>query len=379
MQSGQTPQTKDYFADLQAPNIEQMKLELEGLVQQGTLSPEQAQAILVDKSAMEDIQTDPGLQAAQMDALTGLQDISGGGGMTAMDRAKLNQIQQDEATQQRGAREAIIQNAEARGMGGSGLEMLSQMQNQQDSATRQSTRDLDVAGMAQQRALDALMKGGQLAGDIRGQGFGEQAAKAGATDAIAKFNAQNQQQVGLTNTAANNTAAASNLATKQGVADANAGTRNAQQQYNKGLVQQDYENKVKKATGQTGVSQANAALQQKAQESDQGFLGGLISTGGKVAATLSDERAKEDVEHFDASEFLDTLTPSKFRYKDPRHGEGDRVGVMAQDLEKSDTGASLVSESPEGKTVDYAKAAPAILASVASLNERIKKLERGEG
>lgn len=372
------PQVKDYFAGLAPPDIAQMKLELEQLVQQGVLQPEQAQAILVEKSRMEDIQTDPALEQAQMDALLGLQEISDGGGLTTADRSRLNQISMDENRQARGAREAIIQNAEARGAGGSGLEMLAKLTADQDAATRKSSRDLDVAGMAQERALQALMQQGQMAGNIRGQSFGEQSAKAGAADAISKFNAQNQQQVGLVNTGANNAAQMGNLQEKQRVADTNTNTRNQQQQYNKNLSQQNYDNQIKKATGQTGVAQVNAELQAQKEKEDKGFLGGLIETGGSIIGKLSDERAKKDIEHFDASEFLDSLTPSKFKYREKRHGEGEHVGVMAQDLEKSETGSRMVRESPDGKVVDYAEAAPAMMASLASLNERLRAMEDEE-
>jgi len=121
------------FKNLKTPEIEDMEIELETLVQQGVLTPEQAQAALVDSSAFEGISLDPNLKAAQMDALAGLQDVSENG-MTAIDRAAMGNIIQDEQTASRGARDAIIQNANARGMGGSGLELAAQLQNQQGAA-----------------------------------------------------------------------------------------------------------------------------------------------------------------------------------------------------------------------------------------------------
>jgi hypothetical protein len=188
MSTGDTPEVTDYFADLKLPGMDEMSLQLEQLVQQGVISPEEAETITLGPSAMGGISTNPTLRKQQMDALAGLTDISDSGGMTAMDKANLARIQNEENTAARGQREAIIQNANARGMGGSGLELLSQMQNQQDSATRASQRDLDVAGMAQQRALEALMQGGQLAGQIEAQDFGQKAQVAGAEDAILRTN-----------------------------------------------------------------------------------------------------------------------------------------------------------------------------------------------
>lgn len=379
MQSGETPTVEDFFKDLNTPNPADMQLQLEELVQQGTLSPEQAQAIMVERSNMEDVNQDPATRQAQMEALAGLQDITDSGGLTAIDKAKLNDIATQEQTQARGAREAILQNAQARGMGGSGLELMSQMQNQQDSATRQSGRDLDVAALAQQRALDALMNQGNLATSVGGQQFNQDASKAGAMDEIAKFNAANKQGVNNLNTAANNEAQARNLAAKQSIADSNTGTRNAQQQYNKQLAQQNFENELKKRGGQGQTSQFNAQAQGQNSQNQANATNQTIGTGLTAAAMfMSDEREKEDIEDFNASDFLDSLTPHKYKYRDQKHGQGQQAGVMAQDLEKTEIGSNLVSEGPEGKMVDYNKAGPTMMASLADLNKRLKKMEQGE-
>lgn len=272
---------------LETPDVEQMRLELEGLVQQGVLSPEQAQVYLQDKSEMNNISLDPKLKQAQMDALTSLQDISSQGGLTASDRARLGDIKSQEDAQARGAREAIIQNAESRGMGGSGISLLAQLQNQQDSATRASQRDLDVAGMAQDRALQALQSAGQLGGQIGQQEFGQQAQIAGANDAIAQFNARNKQDVANMNTQANNQAMAANLAEKQRIADTNVGQRNTQQQYNKQLAQQDFENKYKKAGGVANAYQNQAQNYNQAGQQITGLLGAGIQAAGAYAGATN--------------------------------------------------------------------------------------------
>lgn len=378
MQAGSTPQMEDNFSDLSTPNPADMQLQLEQLVQQGSLSPEQAQTIMLGQSSMNDVSADPQARQAQMEALAQLSDITNSGGLTAIDKAKMNEIFTDEDTKARGAREAIIQNAQARGMGGSGLDIAAQLQNQQESANRANTRGLDVAAQAQQRALDALAQQGQLGTQVAGQTFDQGAAKATAADAIAKFNAQNQQQQVNTNTAARNDAAAKNLAAKQAVADTNTGTRNAQQQYNKQLIQQNYENELKKRGGQTQVASANQQAAGQNSQNQANATNQTIGTGLTVASMFSDERGKENIESFDPGEFLDSLTGYKYDYKDKKHGEGKQVGVMAQDLEKTEAGSKMVVNTPEGKVVEYAKAGPAILASLAELNKKVKKMEEGE-
>lgn len=362
----------DQLNSLVLPDVSEMQLQLEQMVQQGVITPEQAQTYLAEQSDMNNISIDPKLKQAQLDALSGLQDISSNKGLTAADRAQLQSIQTQEDSAARGAREAILQNAQARGMGGSGIELLQQFQNQQDSATRKSQRDLDVAAMAQNRALQALQQAGQLGGQIQSQDFNQQAQIAGANDAINKFNVQNQQSVALENTKARNIAQAQNLGEKQRVADANVATRNAQQQHNKGLHQQQFDNAYKKAGG-VASSLNNQA--QGFQQAGQGIQN-LIGTGLGAAAAFSDEEVKNDVSDFDPSAFLDDLTSVKYRYKNPKMGEGKQVGVMAQDIEKEVP--QMVHDTPDGKVVDYNKAGGPILASMASLHERLKKLEGNE-
>ncbi len=375
MQSGNTPKVEDYYKDLQAPTAEELSFQLEQLVQQGVLTPEQAQASLLDGSAMSGVSTDPALATAQMDALTSLQDISGNGGLTAADKFKLSQIQQDESTQSRGAREAIMSNMAARGAGGSGASMLAQLQNAQDSASRQSNRDLGVAAMAQERALQALMQSGSLAGQMQQTQFGQKAQVADAQDNIARFNAQNSQAVNMQNVQARNAAQAANLQAKQSIADQNVQARNAQAAQAAGIKQQQFGNELAKRGGRAGVAQYNSGVDGRNSQNRANAMNQNIGMGMQAAAMMSDERAKTDIEPFSASDFLDQLVPKKYNYKKAKHGTGPQAGVMAQDLEKSELGAQLVEDTPEGKVVDYSKAGPLMLASLAELNERLRKIE----
>jgi hypothetical protein len=366
-------QATNTYSNLVPPTIEEQKLHLQELVQEGVITPEQAQTYLTENSQMENISLDPRLQQAQMDALAGLQDISQNKGLTDMDRAQLSQIGNEEATRSKGAREAILQNAQARGMGGSGLELMSQLQNQQDAATRQSVRDTGIAGQAQARALEALKSAGTLGGQIGQQQFSQKSDIAQAQDRINQFNTQNKQQVSNINTAANNAAQTANLAAKQNISNANVGTANQEQQYNKELQQKQFSNELAKANGQAGALQAQAQADAAAEAAKQASTKQLIGAGLGAAATLSDERLKENVEPFDASKFLDSLTGYNYNYKDQKNGKGKQVGVMAQDVEKE--APQMVEETPEGKAIDYNKAGGPLFASISNIHERLKELE----
>jgi len=74
-------------------------------------------------------------------------------------------------------------------------------------------------------------------------------------------------------------------------------------------------------------------------------------------------------------EFVDGLKAYTYNYKNPQHGQGKFASPMAQDLEKSELGKSMVIDTPEGKMVDYSRAAGTMLATAAMLNDKMKKLE----
>lgn len=364
----------DIIAGTELPDIEAMKLKLQQLVEQGQLSPEEAQTYFQQQSDMNNISLDPRYKNAQLDALSSLQNISDEGGLNANMRSQLNDIQTDEDTHARGAREAILQNAQARGIGGSGVELLNNLTNAQDSATRASNRGFDVAAQAQQNALQSLQAAGQLGGQLQGQEFNQQSQIANANDSINRFNTQNQQGVQNSNVAARNAAQEKNLTNKQSVANSNVDLANKEQQYNNELVQQNFQNQLSKNSATANaINKVSASQDAKNAQSDANKKQ-LIGTGiTAAAAAFSDKNLKENVEEFNPSEFLDNLTSYKYNYKNPKHGEGKQVGVMAQDLETS--APQMVEDTPEGKVVDYSKAGGPLFASMADIHERLKKLE----
>lgn len=95
--------------------------------------------------------------------------------------------------------------------------------------------------------------------------------------------------------------------------------------------------------------------------------------------SMSDESQKKKVNDGSGpiSLFLDALEAKKFEYKEPdKFGEGERLGVMAQDVEDGGPiGKALVAETPNGKALDMAKGFGAILAAQAELHKRLKAVE----
>lgn len=153
----------------------------------------------VGPSAFEDIRTDPNLRNAQMAALDRLLQIDQEGGLMLSDRANLNRIigETTQAAQSNNA--AVRENMAARGVGGSGAEIALQHANNQAAAQRAAKAGMDTAAMAQQRALDAIMARGSMAGNVRKQDFGEQAQAAQARDIISRYNADSRSRAAYHN------------------------------------------------------------------------------------------------------------------------------------------------------------------------------------
>jgi Chaperone of endosialidase len=95
-----------------------------------------------------------------------------------------------------------------------------------------------------------------------------------------------------------------------------------------------------------------------------------------MAAGGSDRKLKKKVKKFSAETVLDELVPYSFEYIDPvTYGTGPQVGIMAQDLEKSELGKSYVLDTPEGKMVYYQNMNSLLLACIVDLHQRVKELE----
>lgn len=124
------------------------------------------------------------------------------------------------------------------------------------------------------------------------------------------------------------------------------------------------------AQNQIGLGNA-AAANATAQTNRLGNLFGQAASGAGMAAgaaLFSDERLKEDitpVSQEDLNELREKVKAYKFKYKDKKHGSGEFVGVMAQELEQTRLGKNLVSYNQEGlRYIDTQKLMSLLLASL---------------
>lgn len=381
----------DAIKNVDVPTLESLRISPEDLQyykQTGKLTPALENAVAQNPSLMQSIQNNPDLVEAQMAALKKIQTVGNEGGLTIQDKAKLFEANNAADQGRKSNREAILQRFRDRGMGGSNAELMGQLSGQSADANAAAATGFNVGAEANKRALDAVTQSGQLAGQLRDQGFSEEAAKAKAQDAINQFNTQNQRDVEMRNKAQILGTNAANLENEQQINNQNVDLKNNLTKYNKDLIGENYNREMDKANALAGAAgkysayQTGRAAQEDSAAVNKGAgIGGLIGTGASlVGGIFSDEKLKKNVKPAGASfdKLLEHIKGKDFEYKDESMGEGKRVGVMAQDLEKSTEGKKIVKDTPEGKIIDAGNAVGAILGSQARLHERLKKLEKSK-
>jgi hypothetical protein len=263
------------------PDIEAQKIVLQNPQLIFKFAPELEQYYELGKSKMEDVSVDPRLRDAQMNALAKLQEV-GDTGLTPEDKANLNQIRRSSAQQAKAGDESILQNMQARGMGGSGQELALRGISNQQAMQNASQQGDQLAATAYKRALDAIAQSGQMGTSMEAQQFGEQSQVAQAQDAISKFNVANRQDVQQRNIGSKNAAENQLQVLKQGLEEKRVDTANQQEIHNKELIQQDFENKLQKAMAVANAETGQASMynaQGKAKAANTAAIGQNVSSG----------------------------------------------------------------------------------------------------
>ena len=277
---------------IRVPGLAEQEITPEEYQYFGDFKPQTEGTITQDPSAFEDIQADPSLRNAEMDALSELARIGSQGGLRLSDRVALDEVTDQAAQEERGNRMAALQNMQERGMGGSGFELAALMSGNQAAANRASDEGLKTAALAEDRALQAIMGAGDLGGKIRGEDFSEEARKAEAMDQIARFNAANRQDVLSRNIENANMAALRNLETQQGLGQSNVDLRNQAQVRNKDLIQQQFGNELARNTALTGAQTSMAGQYGQDAKDTASKWSGLGQGAGQLVQGLS-RKAKD--------------------------------------------------------------------------------------
>lgn len=226
---------------LQIPDIEKQKLQLQLMSEAGFLEAEQL-------AREEEIALDPRMRQAQMEALAQLRE-RGQTGLTEEDKAVQDIMLRDVAAQEQAQQKAIMQGMAERGTLDSGAQLATQLGGQQAAYTRAQNQASQNAIAAAQARREALSQSANLAAGMEAQDFSRGSQERGYRQSIDQFNLQNRQNI-----------AQQNL----GIRQQDIGLQNQQQMYNKGLLQQQFENQ-KAIT----AMKANARIGQATQQQQQ--------------------------------------------------------------------------------------------------------------
>jgi energy-coupling factor transporter ATP-binding protein EcfA2 len=259
---------------IEAQRIALQSPELVGLLEAESLGP----------SRFEEISMDPRLQAAQMAALEDITGLAQSKEMDAMSRLNLEQGLAKSIGAQQASFQKIDENLEL----GAGQKLALKAQEIQDAGQRDMNIAMQAAANAQQAKIAALGQQANLASGIQQQQLGLAEKKANAADVINQFNTQNKQNVN-----------ARNLSERQRIAEAGITTKGQQEMYNKGLIQQQFQNQVAKATGISGAqsnlanmyAQQGAASAQGQATQNAAILGGLTGLAGAGIGAYGDIKA----------------------------------------------------------------------------------------
>lgn len=221
---------KQALAELEAvgypPDLSKAMV-VEELQRQGIYTPELQQEIDVAESEMGKITEDQSLRDAQKQALAMMQQRAQVG-LGAEDRAALNEIRRQVQSDAEAKRQQIMQTMAARGQAGGGADLMAQLQASQGAADQAAAGSDAIMAQAQQRALEALGRSGQMAGEVRSQDFGVASARAQALDERNRFLAQNAVARQASNVGALNEAQRLNLSEQQRLHEQNIANRRAE-------------------------------------------------------------------------------------------------------------------------------------------------------
>jgi|GEM_PF-2500349 len=254
---------------------------LQQFQEMGMLTPELEQEINLQQSQVAQIEEDPSLRTAQMEALNTLGGVSRGG-LRAEDRTAYNELRAKTQQDAEAKRQQLMQSMQARGMGGSGAELMAQLQSQQASADTAAAGADTLASESSRAAREAILSRANLAGSLRTQDFDTNEARSRAIDDRNQFLFQNSVNRQASNVGARNAAQAANLQNKQRLSEMNTSQGNAESLRQNEAKRQNWQDQLDLANAKAAAlnnqaAQARADGQSKANT--YSALGNAIGSG----------------------------------------------------------------------------------------------------
>ena len=257
----------------------------------GEYTPEQISAMEMSVSGLEELGPDSKTVASQQESLDQLSEMAEGG-LTEADMAGRRQIGRDVNQSAKARQKSILSQMAQRGVLGSGMELAAQLKGEQQSINAEAEASDRLIQQTEAARRSALQQKASLSGQMRGQESQESLNKYKAAKAIEEFNVRNRQK----DVMERNRAQQINLAAKQAQEDSRVNTANKQEQYNKALIQQQFQNQSQKASGLAGQYQVqgqaalNAANQNAARQA--GIGGAIANMAGAVGSSYQGDADK---------------------------------------------------------------------------------------
>lgn len=232
----------------------------------------------LDTAWAEGFEYDPRIMESQFNSLDQMRQVIEGNGWDPVTEAAYQRQVAEAEARRRGNALAIQREAELQGMGGSGTDILAQLQAGQASVQDQYLGALEAAALGAQRQDVASQNQAAVAANLRSQLFNEQASRAAALDAWEQAMLQAQMrssevntgralQTDLTNTAAENQFLLTGYQTNSQRELQNAAAQNASNlAYYQGQTQTELFNTqaANRALENTYMTHANVQLQNAA-------------------------------------------------------------------------------------------------------------------
>ncbi len=275
---------------------------LEKFKSAGILTPELEHNISLGVSQASQTKTDPKLQADQQEALQLIKQRAQGG-LSPVERANLDEIRQNAAQNTRAKTDQLLQSFAQRGQGGGGASLAAQLAAAQSGNQEQARAGLQQGAIASQNALSAIGQQGSMAGQMRGQDFSENQARAQAADAFKQFDTANQIAQQARNVNAGNQAQATNLQNDQNISNANTSAGNAELQRQVAAQQQMWQDQMAvqqaKAAALTGKAQQSQQQAQNTAQSWQNIGAGVSGAANAVGGAMGKQQdAANDMTKF---------------------------------------------------------------------------------
>lgn len=229
------------------PSVDAQKIALENPESVGDLVAE-----MQSDTELKKVKTDPQLRQNQMKMLAELQGLSETG-LGTTDRIALDEAQTEATSADKSRRAAILSNMAQRGTMDSGASLAAQLQSSEAANQQAMQQSQNIAKQASANRMNAITSLANQSGQMEQRDYGRQADAATAQDAIQRFNVGTR-----------NTTNASNLTNKQNISNASTDNANKQEMYNKGLLQQDYTNRLNRAQSIAGLNNSQANNQASA-------------------------------------------------------------------------------------------------------------------